>query len=102
MLMVRSVVPITPVCPLGKRSASRRGSGGCGRGEAGRHKAVGWRPGVEGGGGEVARALNTARVLWVVWGSSPATKKFALLPGLLGSAWVPRHDGWSPATLNST
>src|SRR5260370_26352964 len=32
----------------------------------------------------------------------PATKKFVLLSGLLGSSLVLRHDGWSPATLNST
>src|SRR4029079_17875064 len=46
--------------------------------------------------------LNKSRIWQVVLGSMPPTKKFVLFFGLLVRSLVLRHDGWAPATLNST
>jgi hypothetical protein len=65
-------------------------------------KLVGKLPVVNARGAEVVPSFTTSLMMYVVFGSRPATRKFVLSPGTMGSWVVSCHDGFGPDWLNWT
>jgi hypothetical protein len=68
----------------------------------GKVKFVGKLPVVNARGAEVAPSFTTSLMMYVVFGSKPATRKLVLSPGTMGSGVVSCHDGFGPSWLNWT